>query len=103
MLAHDPGVSRERTALAWDRTALAIVCGALIISRLTYDRLGLAALLCTAIAVPLAGLVLLEGRGRYARDPGVGPRPRPRGGRAPAALALATLALVLVEGAALLG
>jgi len=94
----DRGVAGERTALAWERTALAIMCGAVIITRLTYGRLGPAALLCLVVALPLGALVLLEGRGRYTRSAGGLPR---RSGRGPAALALATLTLASAELAAL--
>ena len=41
----DPGVGNERTALAWQRTALALVAGSAILTRLTFDRLGAVALM----------------------------------------------------------
>ncbi len=36
----EPGVYNERTALAWQRTALALVTGAAIVSRLSLNSLG---------------------------------------------------------------
>jgi len=96
----DRGVAGERTALSWERTALAIMCGSVIITRLTYGRLGPGALLCLAVALPLAAAVLLEGRSRHSRDARLHGGSRRRGGRSPAALALATLALASAELAA---
>jgi putative membrane protein len=86
----DDGFSRERTALAWDRTALAVVCGALVVARLTFDRLGPVAFACLAVALPLAALAGAASR-RGLRD-----------GQAPAAVAVATVAIAAVELTALL-
>jgi hypothetical protein len=97
-MADDLGVSNERTALAWQRTTLALLAGAAIISRLTFERLGLAAWVALGVVMPLSAWVLVESRGRYVNDAG-GSRSllRSRGGRAPAAVAVATLTLALVE------
>ncbi len=98
----DPGAGNERTALAWQRTALALVAGAAILSRLTFDRLGVMALVSVAVAGPLGTWVLLESRGRYRHDAGLRSRQRSRSGRAPAALAIATAVVAVTELAALL-
>jgi uncharacterized membrane protein YidH (DUF202 family) len=98
----DPGAGNERTALAWQRTALAIVAAAAILTRLTFDRLGVLALASVLVALPLGLWVLQESRGRYAHDSGERLRPRSRGGRAPAALAAATVVIALTELAALI-
>jgi uncharacterized membrane protein YidH (DUF202 family) len=98
----DAGIANERTALAWQRTALSLAAGAAVLARLTFDRLGVVAVAALALALTLAVWVLAESRGRYAHDAGVRLRDRPRGGRAPAALAAATVLVGLTEAAALL-
>lgn len=98
----DEGMGNERTALAWQRTALALIGGSAVLSRLTFDELGLLALLSLAVAGPLGAWVFLESRGRYLHDAGVRARPRSRGGRAPLTLTIATLAVCLTEILALL-
>jgi uncharacterized membrane protein YidH (DUF202 family) len=102
MPAADPGVGNERTALAWQRTALSMVAGSALLSRLTVDQLGAAALVSFVVVAPLALWVFWESRGRYRHDAGIAARRRPRGGRAPAALAAATLLMAATELAALL-
>ncbi len=102
-MAHlDPGVGNERTALAWQRTALAVLAGGALLTRYTSDKLGLFALASVLASVPLALWLFLESRGRYLHDAGVRVRPRSRGGRAPLRLTIATLAIGLTELAALL-
>jgi uncharacterized membrane protein YidH (DUF202 family) len=98
----DPGRANERTALAWQRTALSLMAGAAVLARLTFDRLGMAAVAVLGVALLLALWVLLESRGRYEHDTGRRPRTRSRSGRAPAALAVATVVVGLTETAALL-
>jgi uncharacterized membrane protein YidH (DUF202 family) len=98
----DEGRANERTALAWQRTALALMAGTAILARLTFDRLGIAAVVVLGFALVLAAWVLIESRGRYEHDTGRRPRARSRSGRAPAALAVATVVVGLTETAALL-
>ena len=98
----DAGAGNERTALAWQRTALALVAGSAILSRLTFDRLGLLAVVSVAVAAPIGLWIFLESRGRYWHDAGVRARPRPRGGRAPLALTIAVVTVGLTELAAML-
>ena len=98
----DPGLGNERTALAWQRTALSLLAGSAILARLTFDRLGPVALLSVAVAGPVGLWLFLESRGRYRHDAGVRRRPRSRGGRAPLALAVATVAAGLTELTALM-
>jgi len=91
----DLGASSERTALAWDRTALTLMGGSAIIARLTYDRLGPVVLGPLGVSLCLSALVVVAGRARYRRD-------APRGGRAPFGIAVATIAIATSEAAALL-
>jgi hypothetical protein len=102
MASGDQGAQNERTALAWQRTALSLLAGSAAVCRLTIDRLGPLALMCVVVAAPAAGWVFLESRGRYRHDAEIQARERPRGGRAPAALALVTTTIALTELAALL-
>ncbi len=98
----DPGIANERTALAWQRTALSLMAGAAVLARLTFDRLGLVAVATLGVALVLALWVLVESRGRYDHDAGTRLGERARSGRAPAALAVATVVVGLTEAAALL-
>lgn len=93
----DLGLVNERTALAWQRTALALMAGSAVLARLTFDRLGAMAFAGVVVVLPLSMWVLVESRGRYAHDAGARLRRRHRGGRAPAALTVATVVLALVE------
>ena len=102
MAAADPGMANDRTALAWQRTALSLMAGAAILGRITFDRLGLLAVAALLMTLALAAWVLIESRGRYAHDAGLRLRPRSRGGRAPAAVAVAVACLAATELAALL-
>jgi len=101
--AHDPGPSvyNERTALAWQRTALSLLAGAAVVARLAFDDLGLLAVLGFLVVLPLVVWVMWESQGRYHQHAGARPRARPRGGRAPAALAVVAVVVALTELAAL--
>jgi uncharacterized membrane protein YidH (DUF202 family) len=85
----------ERTALAWQRTALSLMVASMLVLRLTVDALGAPALVGTGIAFPLALWVFVESRSRYRHHAGLRLRSRARGGRAGAAL---TSALVMLGG-----
>ncbi|MCO7221125.1 DUF202 domain-containing protein [Klenkia sp. PcliD-1-E] len=63
----DPGVQAERTALAWERTALAIAAGAATLGRMGAEQLGpgLAVLAFSSLAA--ASLVAGTARRRYVR------------------------------------
>lgn len=60
----DPGTPRARTALAWQRTALAVVASSLVSARIAYGRVGPLALVPLLVALPLAAWVLVTARGR---------------------------------------
>jgi uncharacterized membrane protein YidH (DUF202 family) len=102
--AHDPapGVYNERTALAWQRTALSLLAGSAVVARLAFDDLGVLAVLGFLVVLPLVVWVMWESQGRYHHHAGVRLRSRPRGGRAPAALAGVAVVVGLTELAAML-
>lgn len=97
-----PGNQNERTALAWQRTALSLMAGSVALSRLTFDRLGALSLLSVVVAVPLSLWIFLESRGRYRHHANIQHRERRRDGLAPAALAVAVIAMGATEVTALL-
>lgn len=97
MTSQAAGRQNERTALAWQRTALSLLAGAAVLSRLTYERLGILSLVSFALALPLCLWVFVESRGRYRHDAGVRLRARPRGGRAPALLTAGLVWMALTE------
>lgn len=93
----DPGIANERTALAWQRTALSLVAGAAIIARLAVDQTG------PAVLVPLVGAGLLglwifvESQARYHHSAGHTERRGGRGGRAALSTAIATTLIGVAE------
>lgn len=96
----DPGVQNERTALAWQRSALAVLAGAAVLTRLTEHRLGAWALLPLVVAAPLCGWAFFESRARYLRSAQVTEDLRKRGGRATLTLTVAVVVIGLTELAA---
>ena len=107
--ADDRGAAQERTTLAWRRTGLALVVGALTIGRLTLDHLGPGVVVPTAL-VAVLGVGVLLGAARARRLAG-GRDGKPelsvlRDGRLPGVVAslMAVLALgELASGLARLG
>ncbi|MBS43025.1 MAG: hypothetical protein CMH83_07700 [Nocardioides sp.] len=100
-----PAVQAERTGLAWQRTAIALLVASLVLARLGVLEHGVRALVVPALAVPLCVAVLLLSRRHRAREAGADERPAsgPTGALG-AALAAATAALCLAElGVLLLG
>ena len=98
----DPGLQNERTALAWQRTALSLVAASAIMARLTWEAANVLPTALLAVAAALSLWVFLESRWRYAHSAGVRLRPRPRGGRGPLTLALAVALIGVAELASLL-
>lgn len=56
----DAGLQQERTTLAWRRTGLALLVGALTIGRLTLDTLGPVVVVPSVMVACLAGWVAVE-------------------------------------------
>jgi uncharacterized membrane protein YidH (DUF202 family) len=98
----DASNSLERTALAWQRTALAVIAGSAVLTRLTFETLGPLALVSVGVAAPLGLWSFFESRDRHRHDAGLAVRTQSRGAVAPFALMLGTTAIALVEIAALL-
>ncbi|QIX25523.1 DUF202 domain-containing protein [Nocardioides sp. JQ2195] len=98
--AGDDGLSNERTALAWQRTALSLAAACAIMARLTWSTLGPVAIVLLSTALVLSAWVFLASWLRYSHDAGTRRRPGPRGGRAPLALAVATALIATTELAA---
>lgn len=59
-VVRDPGMQQERTTLAWRRTGLALLVGALTVGRLTLDTLGGAVVLPFVVVSALAGWVVAD-------------------------------------------
>ncbi|WP_433273701.1 DUF202 domain-containing protein [Actinosynnema sp. CS-041913] len=91
-------MQNERTALAWQRTALAMIAGSAVLTRLTVDRVGPLALVGMAVTVASGSAVFVASRWRY-QD---GRRGRTGGARLPVAVVVGTVAMVVVELVALL-
>lgn len=100
-MAVDSGLSNERTALAWQRTALALVAGAALLARLTTGRVGVLALVLLGLAVALSLWVFSEAAWRYEQHTGHRTRQQSRGGRAAFFLTAATVLIAVTEAVAL--
>lgn len=98
----DAGIANERTALAWQRTALSLVTAAAILARLTWTRLGVGALVVLGLAMVLAAWVFLESRNRYRRTARAEAQRTARGGKTSFLLAVSAALLGAAELSALL-
>jgi len=63
----DPGLQVERTSLAWTRTALALALAGAVVTRLTFDRLGVVAVTLGLVAVGSAVATATLAGARYRR------------------------------------
>lgn len=95
---YDRGAQNERTALAWTRTALALLVGVVLASRLAAESLGPAAVVFGLVVAPASLLVLVLARRRYRRSHEAlhGARALPDG-KLPGLVALVTLLLAALE------
>ncbi len=101
--AEPPGLANERTALAWQRTALSVVLGAMVVARLTVGRLGAGVAVVALAGLVLGGWVALEGVARYrTRRTHPVAEPAHRGGRVTLLLAGTVVLVGLTELAAIL-
>lgn len=101
--ANDAGLANERTALAWQRTALSLGAAAAIMARLTWSSLGVAAIAPLLAALLLSGWVFVEGWLRYSHHAGRRGKQGPRGGRASLFLAIATALVAATKLATVVG
>ncbi|MGW0040869.1 DUF202 domain-containing protein [Rhodococcus sp. NPDC003348] len=89
MVKRDPGLANERTALAWQRTALSVMVGAAVIARLV-GRAWAPAIVALLAGSALLGAWVFGGSGaRYARHAGRRRQGRARSGLPPLTLASA--------------
>lgn len=94
----DPGLQQERTALAWRRTGLALVVGALTIGRFSIEAFGSLVLVPMLAVVAAAVWVVVAALRRRPSDHAPeGFRHVLRDGRLPATAAGVTFVLCLVE------
>ncbi|WP_338748709.1 DUF202 domain-containing protein [Janibacter alittae] len=89
------GAQPERTALSWQRTALASATGAAVIARHSSETLGVLALPLFLGTLGFAAAAFFLGRHRYDLSPAE--PARRRDGRAPFVLTLAVVAMALTE------
>jgi uncharacterized membrane protein YidH (DUF202 family) len=91
-------MSRERTSIAWERTALTVVTGVMVVARLNLERLTPVALTFLVVTLGAAlGVVATRDTGGEGGRRTSGPRPD---GRRPALVALAVFGLAASELAA---
>lgn len=95
------GEINERTAFAWQRTAVALMAAAVVLARVSSHGVGTIILLPLGLAVALTAWVFVETQDRYDHEVGLRPRPLRRGGLAPAGVAVATALLGVTELTAL--
>jgi hypothetical protein len=94
------GLARQRTALAWQRTALSLLTGSTLLARLLYPVAGVPALAGWVVAASLSVWVLLVRRPHLLpQDPDT---PEQRDGLPGAAVVLAVAVLGVTELLALL-
>ena len=96
-----PPTVNARTALAWQRTASALIAGSAVTARLTFDRVGALALAGLVLALGLGSWMLRESRLRYGQHAGFVERSRPRGGMSAAALTAGIVVVGAMELVAL--
>jgi putative membrane protein len=94
----DAGLQNERTALAWTRTALALLAAVFLAARITVAQLGAFTVVITAVTLPLATAVLAAASRRYrAAHRALHTRAALPDGRLPAAVTALVIALAVIE------
>ena len=61
----DPGLQPERTALAWQRSALALAVATIVVGRLTFSTVGLVALLVVALGLGHTAVIFATAHRHY--------------------------------------
>lgn len=94
----DDGAQNERTALAWTRTALALLVGVVLATRLAAEPLGVVAVVFGVVVAPIPVAILALARRRYRRSHEAlhAERALPDG-KLPALVAVVALLLALLE------
>lgn len=87
----DPGLQPERTALAWRRTALAVMVGSVVGARLLATTMGAGVVVLGALGLA-AGVVLLAATAQRARRAGLSLREHGDLSAGPTGAALALMA-----------
>ncbi len=64
-LPRDPGLQPERTALAWQRSGLALAGASVVLARLTLETAGVVALFAALSGLVHAGVIFLVQRRHY--------------------------------------
>ena len=67
--ARDRGLQPERTALAWQRTALSLTAAAVVVGRLTAGVLGPSVIVVLAFCLAHSAVLFRAGRRRHALPP----------------------------------
>jgi len=93
----DRGAANERTALAWQRTALSVLAGCAAMARVTWDALAVAALLLLGAGAALSLAVFLLSSSRYEAHLVRRSDHSPRGGGMAFALAAAVVLMGLTQ------
>jgi len=95
--ARGEGLAADRTALAWQRTALSIVAAVAILMRLTLDRLGVLAVVVLGVSALVSAGVFAESWWRYGRKRRTRYSARSHGASVPLALTIAASLLAATE------
>jgi uncharacterized membrane protein YidH (DUF202 family) len=69
----DPGLQPERTALAWQRTALALAGATIVVGRLTFGTVGVVAVVVVALGVGHAAVIFATSQRHYRNRTGTSP------------------------------
>lgn len=94
----DSGAQNERTSLAWTRTALALLVGVVLATRLAAEPMGAVAVAFGAVVAPVAGVILVMARRRYKRaHVALHHEASLPDGRLPAMVAVVTALLAVLE------
>jgi putative membrane protein len=63
--ARDPGLQPERTALAWQRSGLALALATIVVGRLTWGAVGFVAVVIVALGIGHAAVIFATAQRHY--------------------------------------